>query len=313
MSLALRAAISLGLLYFALSGVNTAAIGARLADLKPVWLAAGIALAVVQLALLAPRWQRIAKACGTELPIGRALQLSLIAAFFNQVLPSSVGGDAIRIWLFARDGAGWARATHSVLLDRFIGVVGLAIVVVLCLPWSLTLVKDPIGRMALLAIGFGSIGAALAFVALGYLPWDFLQRIAPLRHLHQMSQTARQVLFRPADGSYVIGLSLLVHLLTAGIAWCAAQAVAAPFGFLDALVLVPPVILISIVPISVAGWGVREKSLVLAFAYAGLPESDGFLVSVLLGATALAVGLAGGVFWLTSSDRAKPNEGQSKT
>ena len=55
------------------------------------------------------------------------------------------------------------------------------------------------------------------------------------------------------------------------------------------------------------------RSLVLAFAYAGLPESDGFLVSVLLGATALAVGLAGGVFWLTSSDRAKPNEGQSKT
>lgn len=47
MSLALRAAISLGLLYFALSGVNTAAIGARLADLKLAWLAAAIALAFV--------------------------------------------------------------------------------------------------------------------------------------------------------------------------------------------------------------------------------------------------------------------------
>src|SRR5258708_9091682 len=150
MSLALRAAFSLGLLYFALSGVSTAAIGARLADLKPIWLVAGIALAFVQLALLAPRWQRIAKACGAELPLGRAFQLGLIAAFFNQVLPSTVGGDAMRIWLFARDGQGWTRATYSVLLDRFIGVLALAIMVVASLPLSLTLSQYPILPSALL-------------------------------------------------------------------------------------------------------------------------------------------------------------------
>jgi uncharacterized membrane protein YbhN (UPF0104 family) len=313
MSLALRAAVSVGLLYFALSGVNTAVLGARLADLRPAWLAAAIVLALVQLALLAPRWRRIAQACGAELPLGRAFQLGLIAAFFNQVLPSTVGGDAMRIWLFARRGQGWARATHSVLLDRFIGVLALAILVVVCLPWSMTLVQSSIGRMALLAIGFGSIGAAFAFIALGYLQWDFLQRLAPLRHLHQMSVIARQVLSRPADAGFVIGLSLVIHLITAGIAWCAAQAVDAPFGFLDAVVLVLPVMLISTVPISVAGWGVREKSLVLAFAYAGLSESNGFLVSVLLGATMIAVGLVGGIVWLTSSDRAKPDEAPLKS
>jgi hypothetical protein len=313
MSLALRAAVSLGLLYFVLSGVNTAAIGARLADLKPAWLAAAVALAFVQLGLLAPRWQRIAKACGAELPLGRAFQLGLIASFFNQVLPSTVGGDAMRIWLFARDGQGWMRATYSVLLDRFIGVLALAILVVACLPWSMTLIQNPIGRLALLVIGFGSIGAAAAFIALGYLKWNLLQRFAPLRHLHQLSVIARQLLFRPADSGMIIGFSLVIHALTAGSAWCAAQAVDASFGFLQALVLLPPVLLISTLPISVAGWGVREKSLVLAFAYAGLSESNGFLVSVLLGATMIVVGLVGGVVWLTSSDRAKPDEAQTKT
>jgi uncharacterized protein (TIRG00374 family) len=307
MTLALRAAISLGLLYFALSGVNTAAIGARLADLKPAWLIAGVALAFVQLALLAPRWQRIAKACGAQLPLGRALQLGLIAAFFNQVLPSTVGGDAMRVWLFARDGQGWTRATYSVLLDRFIGVLALAILVVACLPWSMTLIQNPIGRAALLVIGLGSISAALAFIALGYLKWNVLQRFAPLRHLHRMSVIARQLLFHPADAGTVVGLSLVVHMLTAGIAWCAAQAVDASFGFFQALVLLPPVLLISTLPISVAGWGVREKSLVLAFAYAGLSESNGFLVSVLLGVMMIVVGLAGGIVWLISSDRTKPD------
>jgi glycosyltransferase 2 family protein len=313
MSLALRAAISLGLLYFALLGVNTAVLGARLADLRPAWLAVGIMLAFVQLALLAPRWRRIAQACGAELPLGRAFKLGLIAAFFNQVLPSTVGGDAMRIWLFARQGQGWARATHSVLLDRFIGLLALAILVVICLPWSLTLVQNPIGRTALLAIGFGSISAAFAFIALGYQQWDLLQRLAPLRHLHQMSGIARQVLSRPADAGFVVGLSLVIHVMTAGIAWCAAQAVDAPISFFHALVLVPPVLLISTVPISIAGWGVREKSLVLAFAYAGLSESNGFLVSVLLGATMVAIGLVGGIVWLTSSDRAKPDDAPLKS
>jgi uncharacterized protein (TIRG00374 family) len=307
-SLALRAAVSLGLFYFALSGVNTAVLGARFADLKPAWLVAGIALAFVQLALFAPRWQRIAKACGAELPFGRAFQLGLIASFFNQVLPSTVGGDAMRIWLFARDGQGWTRATYSVLLDRFIGVLALAILVVACLPWSLTLIQNPIGRIALLVIGLGSIGAALAFIALGYLKWHVLQRFAPLRHLHRMSVIARRLLFRAADASTVIGISLIIHMLTAGSAWCAAQAVDASFGFFYALVLLPPVLLISTLPISVAGWGVREKSLVLAFAYAGLSESNGFLVSVLLGAMMMVVGLAGGMVWLVSSDRTKASE-----
>src|ERR1043166_6075030 len=310
MTLALRAAVSLGLLYFALSGVNTAAIGARLADLKPAWLVAGIALGFVQLGLLAPRWQRIASACGAELPLGRAFQLVLIAAFFNQVLPSTVGGDAMRIWLFARDGQGWARATYSVLLDRFIGVLALAILVVACLPWSLALIQNPIGRAALLVIGLGSIVAAAGFVALGYLKWNFLQRIPPLRHLHQMSIIARRMLFRASDAGVLLGLSLMIHALTAGSAWCAAQAVDAQFSFFHALVLLPPVLLISTLPISVAGWGVREKSLVLAFAYAGLSESSGFLVSVLLGAMMIAVGLAGGVVWLIGPDRAK-NRGEA--
>ena len=52
----------------------------------------------------------------------------------------------------------------------------------------------------------------------------------------------------------------------------------------------------------IAGWGVREKSLVLAFAYAGLSETDGFLVSVLLGITLFAVGLVGCAVWLANRE-----------
>ena len=59
-----------------------------------------------------------------------------------------------------------------------------------------------------------------------------------------------------------------------------------------------PVALVSVVPISIAGWGVREGAMVAAFAYAGLPQSDGLLVSILFGFSYLMLGVLGGLVWV---------------
>ena len=184
-SLAAKVAISALLLYFALSRINLAMLGERLRHINIGWLLAAVALTAIQVALASARWQRVALQCGAELSLPRAFRLSLIATFFNQVLPSTVGGDAIRVWMLARGGAGWEKATYSVLLDRFIGVLALAVLVVLCLPWTLALIQNPIGRITLLAIGFGGIAGAAAFMALGYVRWAWLQRWWPTRHLAQ--------------------------------------------------------------------------------------------------------------------------------
>lgn len=298
-----KAAVSLLLLYFAIATVNFSIIGSRLKELKIGWMVVAMALVCVQILLLSIRWREIARACGAPLAPVRAFRLSLIANFFNQVLPSTVGGDAARIWLFARDGAGWIKASHSVLLDRFVGVLALALLVVGCLPWTLEKIQSPVGRIVLLVIGLGTVTAALVFIASGYLKWSWLENWMPTRHLTEMSRTARNFLFTPRVGAPMMLLSFAIHGLTATTAWCLAHAVDARFGLLDALQLVPPVLLISTIPISVAGWGVREKSLVLAFGYAGLAEADGFLISVLLGATMFAVGVLGGIAWLAGNDR----------
>jgi uncharacterized membrane protein YbhN (UPF0104 family) len=301
-SLAAKAAITAALLYFAVGRSNFGMIAERLNRLDPLWIAAAVALLGVQLLLISVRWQVIAARCDAPITVWRAFRYNLIAGFFNQVLPSTVGGDAVRVWLFARDGAGWSKATYSVLLDRFIGVLALAIVVVIGLPWSLDLIRNPVGQIALLLIGFGSIAGALVFLALGSVRWPWVQRWAPTRHLTQMAVTARQILFSFRIGGGLTVLSLVVHAITAAVAWCAARSVAAPVEFGHALLLVPPVMLIATVPISIAGWGVRESTLVLAFSYAGLAESDGLIVSVLLGATGFFVGLIGGLVWLMNRE-----------
>jgi hypothetical protein len=68
----------------------------------------------------------------------------------------------------------------------------------------------------------------------------------------------------------------------------------------------PPVSLVATLPVSIAGWGVRENSFMFAFAYAGLAQSDGLVISILFGAVSFIVGIAGGVVWLAYGLQLRP-------
>ena len=181
--LLLKAAISIFLLYVSLRSVNLAALAERLSRLNAGWIVAALLLQATQVALQAMRWRRSRLACGASLTPRAAVRINFIAAFFNQVLPSTIGGDAARIWLLARGGGGWASATYSVLIDRVAGILALALIVIACLPWTLTLVQDPIARAVLLLIGAGAIGGAFVFIMIGVLKLPILERLAPTRHL----------------------------------------------------------------------------------------------------------------------------------
>ncbi len=298
LGLAAKVAISFALLYFAVGRVNFDVVAERLARLETGWLAAAIAMVGIQTVVVALRWREVGRLCGFQLPIGRAFRFTMIATFFNQTLPSTVGGDAARIWLAASDGAGWTKATYSVLIGRVVGMLTLAIIVLACMPWSFDLIQNPIGRAALLVIGIGCVVGPAVFVACGYRRWELLERWWLTRHIASAAAIARGLLSSARTGALVLIFSLAIHLATVVTAWCAARSVAAPFELVYSLLLLPPVVLISTVPISIAGWGVRESAMVLAFAYAGLPESDGLLVSVLLGIAMFAVGVIGGIVWL---------------
>ena len=95
---------------------------------------------------------------------------------------------------------------------------------------------------------------------------------------------ANRVIFSAQRGPKIAVLSLLVHVLAVVIAWCVVQSIAAPVLFGQVFQLVPPVMLITMLPISIAGWGVREATMGLAFGYAGLMTNEGVNVSLLFGA-----------------------------
>src|SRR6202000_871409 len=184
---------------------------------------------------------------------------------------------------------------HCVFVDRSIGLIALAVIIVASLPWSYQLIRNTDGRSALLFVDFAALASGLGFLVLGRLPWAWLQRWWGTQHFYACSIVANQGIFDRKRGPMIAMLSILVHILTVIMAWCVAKSIAAPLLFNQVFQLLPPVMLITMLPISIAGWGVREATMGLAFGYAGLIPSEGVNISLLFGAVTFAVGAVGGL------------------
>src|SRR3954454_24559434 len=105
--LSVRILVTLALLYLALRGINFAAIQFRLSQINVGWIGLALLVMVLQIFLGALRWRKISALCQAPLTDLQAFRYNMIGSFFNQTLPSSIGGDAVRLWLVQRTGTGW--------------------------------------------------------------------------------------------------------------------------------------------------------------------------------------------------------------
>jgi hypothetical protein len=225
----------------------------------------------------------------------------VIGTFFKQTLPSPIDGNARGLGLVVRADAGWRAATYSIFVDRAIGFIALAIA---SPPWSYQLINDSQARPALLLVDFAVLVAGVGLLILGTLPWPWLKRWWATHHIRTCAETANRVIFSRDHGPKIAALSLLVHVLTVVIAWCVMQSIAAPVVFGQIFQLIPPTILITMLPVSIAGWGVREGFMGLDFGYTGLITNEGVNVSLLFGAVSFIVGAVGGLVWIFSAEKA---------
>jgi len=300
---AIKILVSGALLYLALRKANFADLAARLDLTSAVWLLLAVAVVFLQIFVGVLRWRIVSAESGAPLPLRQAMRYNVIGTFFNQTLPSSIGGDAVRLWLVARSGAGWRAATYSIFVDRAVGLVALAIMIVVSLPWSSRLIADAYGRSALTLLDFAALAGGTGFLVIGILPWPWLKKWWATHHIHACAVIANRVIFSARNEPAIVILSFVVHLLAVVIAWCVVQSIAAPVGFEETFLLIPPVMLITMLPISIAGWGVREATMGLAFGYAGLVTNEGINISLLFGAVYFIAGAIGGLVWIFSAEK----------
>jgi glycosyltransferase 2 family protein len=303
----LQAVISLLLIIMLIHGADTPGLLARFQGVNPKNLFAA-AMVMFSLSFLhAARWVAIIRANGGHMGFMTSLRLVLVGYFFSQALPSSVGGDAIRIWQAHRAGLTLGIALNTVVLDRLIALAALLVMTAAALPWLKDLVIDSTVRWTfMLALTAGVIGFAVLLI-LNRLP-ESLFRWKVVRAAAQLSDAARNTLLNAGYSSVSLALSVGVHIGVSLVVFILADALGVGVSLLNCILLVPLVTVVTLIPISIAGWGVRESAMVVAFGLIQVPRSDAIALSLLYGATILATGLPGGVLWWRTGHHVTPTD-----
>lgn len=299
-----KLAVSATLIALIIRTFDIRGVAGHLARLDIADAAIVLALALAAVPLQAVRWRMVLEENGNHLPFTNLLRFVLIGHFFSQTLPSSVGGDAARTWCAYRWGMSPADALTTVMLDRLVSLLGLLALIACGLPWLPDRVPDPSARAGLLLVVVAGIGGVLAFAALARTPRSLAER-RMLRWVSTLAALAQRVIWAPRRLLPLLLVSMAGTALFPGIVFVLARAVGAELTWIDSLLLVPPVLLVSAIPVSVAGWGVREGAMVVALGYAGVAPAAGFAISVLFGLMLAVASLPGAGLWLVRGESAK--------
>lgn len=279
---AARFAASATLLWLVFRRVDAGAVFARLGELRPGWVALALAVTVLQVSVLAWRWRFTAARLGVDLPLRTALGEYYLGILVNQVLPGGVLGDLSRAWRHARSGAPTGSAVRAVILERASAQVVMILAACVSVGWLLWAA----GSLRTNGAGSVALSVALALTAASGvgLGTRWLAR-APSSDTAtgRLRSDARRALLAPEaflaqllSALAVVGSYVAVFVIAAR-----AVGVTAPLALM--LPLVAPILMSMLVPVTVAGWGIREAAAAALWSFAGMSAEDGATVSVAYG------------------------------
>lgn len=291
-----RVVVSLALVAWVWRRIDTAAFAHQFTTQSPLWLVAAALATLAQIAIAAARWRQILFGLGIEAASRTVFSVTYIASFFNSWLLGTMGGDVARAFLAPAGERGRAAVVHSVLLDRIVTFSGLGLVI---LPLA-ALGAGPLARSLPLMVSLVAAFAPICLIpVIGPLARLVGGRRVPFAGLaFALAESWRRL--RCARSRFAVALTIAVisALALSVTAWCLSEAQHLDVSFVDFLMLMPPVVLLSGLPISVGGWGVRENAMIAALAVVGVGANAATVLSVQLGGLAALLTLPAGALWL---------------
>lgn len=288
----LRAALSVCLLAWLIAKVDLGDLAKALDHAQVGWVAAAIAAFLAAQVFGALRWKAIVNSLAA-VPRGIDTSFALIVTFsalwYSNFLPSAFGGDAVRIAQTWARGGRMLRAVTASLLDRYFGLAGLLLVLLACLPLvdGHAELRGPL--LAVTAIFF--LGP-LAVVRVGG-PQLCGRRFA--RTLARLVAAVRRVVRDRVAMQRQFAFTALATLAGFAAYWFSALAAGVWLSPAMVVVVASLAVLASALPISLAGWGVREGALIsLLEAMCGLSPAEATLVALINASTIVAGSLIGG-------------------
>lgn len=297
----LKLSISVGLLALLFRQTDMGAVAARLRQVEPGWIA--LALGVHGLLLLVSgwRWRRLLATQHVDASTWQLTLSCVVANFFNNFLPSNIGGDFVRIADTAGAAGSRTVATAVVLLDRVLGLIAL-FAVAACGSLLLRHALPGTGYLWVLLIG-GALGAAIvvsqpALVTRGLRPLARLredwvtERLGRLEAMLSKVGGDRVRLLQAFAGALVVQALVVLFYL------CVARGLHIDLPLRDAMVIVPVSLVIQLAPVSINGFGVREAVFSYFFRMLGHEVDAGLALSIAGAALLIVASLPGGLIFL---------------
>jgi glycosyltransferase 2 family protein len=305
-----KVGISLALLAYLFSVTDLAAFEQRLRSADLVPLAAAVSSYVAMLALATWRWRILLEGLGVAAPLRRLTASYLVATFFNNFLPSNIGGDVVRV----RDGSRFAGSTAASLavvgIDRILGFGALYVLAAAAFLLGGPVVRGFAGArvvLAALALLFG----ALAYVffrpgtARAMMSASRLVRVGWIREQFEAAQVAVHAYrARLRTVFLAFAASLVLQALVVWYYVAVARSLRIPLLLSAAFLMVPLCTLLQAVPVSFNGWGLREGLFTVYFAQAGLPRESALAFSLVGAGLMVLLSLSGALAWMARSHEA---------
>jgi uncharacterized membrane protein YbhN (UPF0104 family) len=293
---ALRVAVSVALLAVLLSKVHLDTMLPRQRHLSTVaWLAAGVATALVGIGLSAWRWQRVLAVFDVPVRLRILLSHYLAGQFVGNVLPSTIGGDVLRITRGSRSTGSSSTAFASVALERLTGFVALPMLCLLGFALQPSLLEEDHAWVAL-AISAGTLAALVAILVLAASPrlaGRFRDHENWMRFIGAVHVGVDRMRRRPRLIASVLGTAVVYQVSTVLTVWFAAKTLNVDVPTAAIVAFVPAVAMAQVVPISVGGFGVREGMLTLFLTPLGVSTGRAVGIGLLWYFIMLVVSLAG--------------------
>jgi len=259
-----------------------------------------ILLGVIVITINCLKWRILLRAKGRQVPLGYLFSLTLLGYFFNNFMPSMVGGDVARGYYLGRR-LGSARDGYlSVLMQRLTGVFALVVLVVVVAFVDHPLIREShLEGPLILFVVLCTFGLA---VILSRRLFSRFIRVLPARlrdkvdgiHVSFSEFRGHPLLF-----GEVLALSLLFHVTTGVNVIVACEALGFSPDALQVILVTPLIILASFMPITINGIGLWEGGFILFLAFAGVPRAVALSAALLLRVKNLLVSVLGAVVFFT--------------
>ena len=289
----LRLAATALILTLIIRSINAAQVWQVLKHTRLDYLAAALLLQFGSTAVSAYRWQLIMQNLHFGQNFAFYWRSYFKGMFFNQGLPTSIGGDAVRMLDIASLGFRKRDALYGVMVDRIIGLGALMSLTLLAYLLSPDLLPKQVHRPILLIISLGAVGFFGIFF-IKYFTW--LSRFPKLAIISTIAERLHQAL--SSQRVLLVVASLLIPIFALLGFFATGWALGLRYNLMTYFAIVPPALVLTVIPISVAGWGVREGALVGLFSLIGADKTAVLMMSLLYGLTLIIVSLPGLVTYL---------------